>query len=58
MARNCASSEGIRIEVWGVSFSPDGKTVASASSDKTIKLWNVADGKQLRTLRGHQACGL
>ena len=35
-------------------FSPDGKTLASASSDKTIKLWNVGTGKQITSLTGHQ----
>ncbi|MGF1960466.1 MAG: hypothetical protein RMX99_013295 [Aulosira sp. DedVER01a] len=38
--------------VSSVSFSPDGKTIASASWDKTIKLWSV-DGKLLKTLTGH-----
>ncbi|WP_445253144.1 nSTAND1 domain-containing NTPase, partial [Nostoc sp. 106C] len=38
--------------VWSVSFSPDGKTIASASGDKTIKLWSL-DGKELKTFKGH-----
>jgi WD40 repeat protein len=37
-----------------VAFSSDGKTLASASDDKTIKLWNVATGKEIYTLTGHK----
>jgi WD40 repeat protein len=39
--------------VWSVAFTPDGKTLASGSSDSTIKLWNVAAGQAALTLRGH-----
>ncbi|MEH2181504.1 serine/threonine-protein kinase [Nostoc sp.] len=40
-------------KVYSVAISPDGKTLASGSSDKTIKLWNLATGEQIRTLTGH-----
>ncbi|MCA2683350.1 MAG: hypothetical protein IM504_07275 [Microcystis sp. M038S2] len=39
--------------VWSVSFSPDGKTLATGSEDKTIKLWNVETGEEIGTLSGH-----
>jgi WD40 repeat protein len=36
--------------VYSVVFSPDGRMMASASWDKTIKLWEVATGKVRTTL--------
>jgi WD40 repeat protein len=39
--------------VTSVSFSPDGKRVASASDDKTVKVWNAANGQDMLTLSGH-----
>ena len=38
--------------VPGVSFSPDGEIIATASLDNTVKLWN-SNGILLRTLTGH-----
>src|SRR5438067_1613209 len=40
--------------VYSVAYSPDGKTLASGSDDRTIKLWDVATGKEQATLRGHK----
>ena len=34
--------------VWGLAFASDGTIIASASGDKTVRLWRVADGTLLR----------
>jgi WD40 repeat protein len=39
--------------IYAVAFSPDGKFLASASQDKIIRLWNVENGKEIRTFLGH-----
>jgi WD40 repeat protein len=46
------SLEGHTNNVQSVVFSPDGQLVATGSSDGTIKLWQVSDGKLLQTIQG------
>lgn len=36
-----------------VKFSPDGRIIASASFDKSIKLWDSITGVYITSLRGH-----
>ena len=45
--------EGHRDVVWGLSFSPDGQLLASASNDRTVKLWRP-NGQLAATLNGHE----
>lgn len=40
-------------QILSVTYSPDGKTIASGSMDKTAKIWNEASGKLWLTLSGH-----
>ena len=39
--------------VDSVAWSPDGQRLATASWDKTAKVWDAAKGKEVLTLRGH-----
>ena len=57
-ARNRPPSRDTRTRCTSVAFSPDGKTLASGSWDKTIKLWDVATGKEQATLKGHTDSGV
>ena len=40
-------------EVRSVSFSPDGRIIASGSGDDTVRLWDTDTGTPIRTLTGH-----
>jgi WD40 repeat protein/tetratricopeptide (TPR) repeat protein len=41
--------------VGGVKWSPDGRLLASASADGTVKVWEGATGREVTTLRGQLA---
>jgi WD40 repeat protein len=40
--------QGHRDKVTALAISPDGKLLASGSQDKTVGLWDLATGRQLR----------
>jgi WD40 repeat protein len=39
--------------VYAITFSPDGRQILSSSNDNSIKLWDVATGREIRAFIGH-----
>jgi hypothetical protein len=44
---------GHEIAVLCITYSPDGKTIATGAVDATIRLWNADTGAEIKVLRGH-----
>ncbi len=42
-------------QVISVTWSPDGKRIASGSLDGTVQVWNASNGSQIFTYRGHSS---
>ena len=49
---------GIRNLLCERRFSPNGRMIASGGYDATVKIWDAANGRELRTLRGHQTASM
>jgi WD40 repeat protein len=47
-------STSFRALVWDIAFNPDGSILASAGGDKTIHVWDPANGNLVKSLDGHQ----
>ncbi|HVW38221.1 MAG TPA: protein kinase, partial [Pirellulales bacterium] len=51
--RRVKTAELGRDHIYSIAFSPDGKLLASASNDFTVRLWEIATGQYKRELVGH-----
>ena len=49
----CTSTKAHDDSVTALRFSPNGRTLASSSSDRTVKLWDGLSGAPLNILAGH-----
>src|SRR5208337_2509186 len=52
-ASRSLASHGHRGVVWDIACSPDGKRLATAGDDGTVRIWDAENLEELRVLRGH-----
>jgi WD40 repeat protein/tRNA A-37 threonylcarbamoyl transferase component Bud32 len=43
-------------QVYGVTFTPDGRQVVSSGQDGTIRFWDAASGREQRAIKAHSNC--
>ncbi|MFM7243490.1 MAG: protein kinase domain-containing protein [Planctomycetaceae bacterium] len=53
--RLVATLKGHKQRAWDIAFSPDGRRLATAADDRTIKMWSADDWACIDTLVGHEA---
>jgi WD40 repeat protein/tRNA A-37 threonylcarbamoyl transferase component Bud32 len=47
------TGQGHRGIIWDIDCSPDGRRLATAGDDQTVRVWDSEDLRELRILRGH-----
>jgi WD40 repeat protein len=45
---------GDEVRAFDVAFSPEGRALAAALADGSVRRWSLPDGRERRALRGHQ----
>ena len=50
----CTRDNAHKTEVWRCKFSPDGKWIASVSTDGSLKIWDAWTLKEIDSLSGHE----